>query len=319
MNRYILPISVLIALAVGIVIAVMPQAFSKNEPITDNETGSIGAGEKGAKRVVCITLAGVEMIYALGAGERLVGRADYLSWPPEAEKIPKVGGWMNTNFEVITTLKPDLLIIQGQTPLARKFAKRRALKLISLSGETVDGILEDISMLGLAMGLHEEAAALRAKIRYNMELIAGAVHGKPRRTVLLVTARQADSIRQISTVGGDTFLSDILKTAGGDNIFTDMTFYPTVSREKILDLKPEFIIELRTGEEISAERLGEIKAEYNPMQSLPAVRSGRVFIVNWESAQIAGPRIDVLARKLAEILHPEVDWDEIDRAGNKRK
>jgi iron complex transport system substrate-binding protein len=316
MNRYILPISVLIAFIVGIVIAVFPAIGSAPEWNAKVPDWRPAPGKPGAKRVVALSTSAVELLYSMGAAERVVGVTDYVAWPDEAKEKPKCGGWTNPNFEIITENDPDLILIQGRHELVRKFAARRKVPILSLNSDTIENVFSDISSLGIALDMKAEAAALRARIRYGLELVSSTVEGRKRVKVLIVLGRIADSVRAISTCGGDSFISDIVNIAGGENIFADLKGYLTISREQLMKRAPEVIIEMRPGEELSEKRISEIRREFSAMSSLPAVRDWRIHVVTDPSALTAGARIQVVARILAEYLHPELDWNKIKSVDN---
>ncbi|TET31887.1 MAG: hypothetical protein E3J72_21065 [Planctomycetota bacterium] len=298
MNRYILPISVFVAFVVGVVIASLPGA---RKPFPEAKT---------AKRIVVLTTAGVEILYAMGAGRRIVGVTDYVAWPPEAKAKKKVGGWMDTNFEVITALEPDLLVIQGLHQSARDFAARRGVRIVSLEASTVQDVLDDIRLLGRETGMQSSAEELVGQINGTFDGIRFRLEGRKAVPTLIVLGRIAEGIRQISTCGSDSFLSGLVEIAGGRNVFDDTKGYITISREQLLVRAPEVILDLRPGKELTSKERAAIRDEYADLRSLPAVKSGRVHVITDPSALTAGARVHEIAKGIAKFLHPDVDWSE---------
>jgi len=122
--------------------------------------------------------------------------------------------------------------------------------------------------------------------------------------VLLVVSREADSLRNIHTVGPGSFLSDVLELAGGRNIFADVrSSYAAVSQEAILARQPEVIIELHGEGMLGSAARERILAVWRSMPGLPAVRNGRIHAIGSTYAMVPGPRVGELARRLASILH----------------
>ncbi|MHC4661807.1 MAG: ABC transporter substrate-binding protein [Planctomycetota bacterium] len=316
MNRYILHIAVAISFIAGIIIAVLPAIVGGSADGLGGADNRVPQLEKPAERVVALSTAAVELLFAMGAGGKVVGATDYVVWPEVAKKIPKVGGWTNPNFEKITELEPDLIVIQGKHELVRKFAARRNIPILSLDSSTLDSVFSDITSLGRVVGMKTGAAMLKARMRCTLELAERAVEGRKKTRVLIVIGRIAEGVRQISTCGGNSFLSGIVRIAGGENIFSEMKGYVTVSREELVARAPEVILEMRPGEVHTDEERKNILNEFSLLTSLPAVRTGRIHIITDPSCLTAGARIHEIALKLADLIHPEIDWERLGNAGD---
>src|SRR5262249_6293639 len=141
-----------------------------------------------AQRIVSTTPSITEMLYALGAGDRVVGVTDYCHFPPEAAKKPHVGSYMQPNLEVIAGLKPDLVFVE-KNPL-RITERIAALKLqvVEVENTNVAHILESITTIGAAIGAVEPAKRLRAKLEKDLDDIRKQTTPLPKRSLMFVVS-----------------------------------------------------------------------------------------------------------------------------------
>ncbi|MBM4033727.1 MAG: cobalamin-binding protein [Planctomycetes bacterium] len=254
----------------------------------------------------------VEFLFALGAGERVVGVGDYCFHPPEAKLLPRIGGEYNPNFERILALKPDLLIAQGRAEKLEDFCRRNAVPILRVNTDTLATLRSGLHELGRAVGLEAEADRLAARIQTELAAVASRVAGRPRPKVFLCMSHSPGSLRGLSTAHGASLLSELLDIAGGQNVLGDVPLsYPPVSKDQLLERQPDAILDLHPGEELSDEARRLLLADWAAMASLPAVRSGRVHLLTDDSLLVPGPRVPAVARRLAQVLHPGAMRDEV--------
>ena len=280
--------------------------------------GCGAAPEPAAGREGIITLAPniTETVFLLGEGDRVIGRTSFCQHPPEAREVPAVGGYINPDFEKMTRLRPELIMLQGRHEKVAEFARRNGVETVHVDMDSLATIDSGIETIGEALGREAEAAALREAIAADLEAIREAVAHEERPRVFLVSARSVRDLQNLPTMGGDSFVSELVEVAGGDNVYADASRpYVSASKERVVMREPEVILEFQPGSGLGEEEVERLKADWNAMPSLPAVRNDRIHIIQEEFALTPGPRVAELARLLAEILHPDVELPE--RAENE--
>jgi len=267
-----------------------------------------GEGASGpALRIVSLGPNITEAVFALGLGDRLVGVSGFSTYPPEARSLPQLGGYLNPNLERLLVLKPDLVLVQYEPEKVARFCQKEGIRLVRVRMDSLDSIYEGLSVLGRTLGVPERADRLRASIQAELKGVAASVSALPRRRVFVCLGRAPDSLSGLFTAGGSSFLTEVLKVAGGDNIYADLNrSYPEISKESLVKRAPEVILELRPGEHIGADRARRIKADWQALRGLPAVDAGRVYLLTQDHLLIPGPRVGAVARLLARTLHPEL-------------
>ena len=287
---------VLLAYALGRVQA--PGGAAPAEPV----------GQLRYRRVICMSPAIAEIVFAIGAGPRVVGVSEHTAWPPEATELPICGGFYNPNYERMLDLRPDLVISQGEASDLRKFARTNGIELELVSLATLDAVLSDIERLGALLQVQPQARRVVDGMRRRLDAVRARVRGRPVVSVLLVTGHDEGSLRNLYAVGPHTFLNDLIEVAGGRNAFADLPVeYGVVNKEAIIERRPDVIVELRGlgGDEARAQ--AQVRALWASFGTLPAVQNDRVYAVDSTYALIPGPRVVDLAEKLAALFHPEAN------------
>ena len=172
--------------------------------------------------------------------------------------------------------------------------------------DDLPSVYAGIRTLGSRLAAGEEAEALCDQMGWGLEAIRRRVAGLARPKVLLCLGRMPDSLSGLTSSSGQGFLGELLDIAGGENIFADSPLrYPQVSLESLARRAPEVIIEMRGGERLSEQRRRELVQDWQDLPLVPAVRSGRVHILTDDYLLVPGPRMHLIARRLAMVLHPE--------------
>ena len=263
-------------------------------------------GDAAPQRIVTMAPSVVELLFAVGAGGRVVGVGDYCFHPPEAKRLPRVGGEYNPSLERMLALQPDLLIVQGKAEKTEAFCRHNAIRILHVNTDTLATLRSGLHELGRAVGLDAEADRLAARIQAELAAVASRVAGQPRPSVFLCMNHSPGSLRGLSTAHGTSLLSELLDIAGGENVLGDIDLaYPPVSKEQLLQREPEVILDLHPGEELSDEARRQLLADWQAAASLPAVRTGRIYVLTDDSLLVPGPRVPLVARRLAKVLHPE--------------
>jgi iron complex transport system substrate-binding protein len=250
-----------------------------------------------------------ETVFALGAGERVIAVTNFCTYPPEARRKPRVGGYFNPNLERIVALEPDLVLMQ--TPIEKVVAlcRERGVEWLAVGMSDLASVCRGIELLGDRLGLRDEARRLRSELESGLDNTSGRAAGfgmgRPRVRVFLCTGRAPGTLSGLGTIGPGGFLAEIIEIAGGENVFADaVTQYPQVSKEALMKRAPEVIVEARPGSRLDEAGLEKLRREWSALSSVPAVRDGRVHVLTDDFLLVPGPRLVRTARLLAELFHP---------------
>lgn len=261
------------------------------------------------RRVISIIPATTEMIFAMGAGSRLVAVGSFDKFPPDAMKLPKVGALLNPDTERILSLRPDLVIVYGTQTELKRSLDRASIRYFAYQHRAMPDIMATIRSLGSRIGFAAQAESLASGIERDLAQVRARVAGLKRPRTLLVFERDPSTLQNIYASGGYGFLADLLDVAGGDNVFADINKQAVqASAEMILARRPEVIIELRYGDNARpADPARDLKA-WSPLGAVPAVRTKHIQVLVGDQFVVPGPRIVEAARQLGRILHPEARW-----------
>ena len=261
------------------------------------------------RRVISLVPATTEMIFAMGAGNRLIAVSSYDKYPPDATKLPKVGALLDPDTERILAMRPDLVIVYDTQTELKRSLERATIPYYSYEHRAMPDIMATVRAIGARIGFAAQANALAASMDQALTGVRTAVSGRPRPRTMLVFERDRSSLQNIYASGGYGFLADLLDVAGGDNIFGDIRQQSVqASTEMILARRPDVIIELRYGESAKESDPARDLRAWELLGSLPAVRNKRIFTIIGDQFVVPGPRIVEAARQLARALHPDARW-----------
>lgn len=261
-------------------------------------------GRAAATRIVSIIPATTEMLFAMGAGNRLIAAGSYDRYPPEVERLPRVGALIDPNVERILSLRPDLVVMYDTQTELKSQLERAKIPFYSYTHKGLPDIPETIRSLGARVGVAADANALATRIERQLADIQARVAKSGRPKTLLVFGRERGSLRNIDASGGLGFLHDMLEAAGGDDILGDIRRQSVVmTTEMVLARAPEVIVELHYGRsDPNAE--ADLRV-WNALASVPAVRNRRIYVLQGDEFVIPGPRVVLATERLARTIHPE--------------
>jgi iron complex transport system substrate-binding protein len=259
-----------------------------------------------ARRIVSLVPALTEMLFALGAGPRVVAVSSYDEFPPEVKSLPRVGALLDPDMERILALRPDLVVVYGsQTDLQAQLA-RAGIRAFNYRHAGLAGVFNTLKELGAAVGRSGEGDRLAREIRERLDVIQARVRGRPKPRTLLVFERDPASLRGVYVSGGVGFLHDMLEIAGGVNVFADMareSVQPSV--ETMLARAPDVILEVRVNGLLAPADVAEAKRVWSALASVPAVQHGRIQILDGDHLVVPGPRVVQGTEVFARALHPD--------------
>ena len=279
-----------------VVLALLPWAHAENQPV---------APQARPTRIVSLIPAVTEMLFAIGAGDQVVGVGSFDHYPPAVEKLPRVGALLDPDLERILALRPDLVIVYGSQADLRQQLDRGKIPVFVYSHAGLADVTQTMRELGERVGRVREATEAAKQVETALEAIRRRAAALPKPRVLLVFGRESGALRGIYASGGVGFLNDMLQIAGGVNVLEDVNRQSLqATTELILARRPDVIIELR-GTRASEDEARAMRADWNGLKSVPAVRSGRVYLIADERVVVPGPRVADGTRLLAVALHPD--------------
>jgi iron complex transport system substrate-binding protein len=250
-------------------------------------------------RIISLAPSITEMLFAMEAGEQLVGVTDFCDFPPDALKKPKVG-YSNPNLESLVALQPDLVVAPHDFLKPDVIGKLEQLKIpvFILADKNVEGIFVHIQTLGRIVGRSSKADTIAMQLRQQVAVIQRRIEGRIPVRMLYVLNSQP-----LITVGPGGFIDQLIRMAGGTNVAANSaTPYPRLSMEAVLQEDPEVLV-FPVGK---AEGISESEQQtWRQWSTMTAVKQGRLHQISADWLNRPGPRIARGLEALVEILHPD--------------
>jgi iron complex transport system substrate-binding protein len=237
------------------------------------------------QRIISLAPSITETLFAVGAGDKVVGVTNYCNYPEDAKQLPKVGDSAVIDFEKVVSLKPDLVIATYDWSPREAVEKIESLGLRTLIVHTKNftDMLDSIVAIGEAVGSEKEASALSSRLRSGWGEIQPTVTPASGPHVLLLYG-----VNPLVAAGKGSLGDELIRQAGGANVFGDSDkAYVTTDYEKVIALGPDVIVQVAMGSETNEEAL----ENWARWTSIPAVREGRVFVLDPDLVTRPGPRI----------------------------
>ena len=235
------------------------------------------------ERIAVLSPSGVEILFAIGAGDKIVARTDFCNYPSESEKIPSVGGFdgKTLSVETIVSYNPDLVYgSKGMHDFLEEALAEFGIDLYLSEGTSVQSVIDEITYMGKATGSEKAAKNLVNDMNKRIKNVKKAA-GKNKTTVFWQVWNEP-----FMSFGGDTFINELISIAGGENIFASEKGWPVVSEEAIIASDPSVIIvpsdSMLTVESVTG-RAG--------WENISAVKNNKVVIVDGDICSRPGPRI----------------------------
>ena len=268
--------------------------------VTDDE-GTAVELEAEPQRIVSLTPAVTEILFALGAGPRVVATTDFDDYPPEAVELPDVASFTAVDIEQIVGLEADLVIAGGNffnPPESIVRLRSLGVPVIVVYAPTLDAVLTDIRVIGTAVGLGDEAAEMADAMQAGFDGVAQASAAQPSPR----TFYELDATSAIYTAADGSFIEQMIELAGGDPITTGSPTDFAIPLERLIEADPELILLGDAAYGVTAEQVAE-RAGWDVMT---AVRTGEIRPVNDLIVTRPGPRLVEGLRELALAIHPDL-------------
>ena len=260
--------------------------------------------ENPPERIVSLSPANSEILFALGLDEKIVGVTEYCTYPEAALSKEKIGGFSTVNIEKVSVLNPDLIVAaDGNSEETVAHLRELGFTVITINADTIDTTLDDILLLGKATGADDEAEALVSSMKEDLAEIAEKTSAEEKPTILHCMWTDP-----LWVSGSATFQDEMITAAGGVNAAADEGGWVALTMEKFLTMNPDIIVvDSGNGMGVGADdALRDFFLKDPRMQSLSAVQNERVYVVNADIIDRGGPRIVDGVEALAEIAHPDI-------------
>lgn len=249
-------------------------------------------------RVISLAPNLTEIVFAIGAGHRLVGRTSYCDFPPEAKAVAEVGDTLNPSLERVIALQPQVVLIStsSQLEIFTRQLRDQNIAVFVTAPRDLEAVFRNIDQIGRIVGHQQQAEQLIQKLRDRTGAVEEAVKDKqPVRVFYQLSAEP------LYTIGREAFETDLIRRAGAISVTADVPgAWPRYSNESALANKPEAIV-LPTGGSMGAANSNVIDA----LRQSPAVLAGRVYKINGDYLVRPGPRAVDGLEAMAGAFHPE--------------
>jgi iron complex transport system substrate-binding protein len=265
-----------------------------------DETGRIVQIPQPVRRIVSLAPSITETLFALGAGDRIVGDTNFCDYPPEAKQKKHIGGPVSPSIEAIAALHPDLVVATREInrPESVHALEQLGIAVYATDPQTVEQVFTSTERLGDLLGAGGAGRMLTADLRRRLSEIDRRLAGLPAKNVLMIVW-----LDPLMSVGRNTFLDDALRRAGAHSVIDSSQSWPTIDLEQVVRLQPDYLI-------ISNDNARQVQRELTELQERPgwrqleAVRNRR-FIVVSEAMSHPSPRLVDGIEQLARALYPD--------------
>ena len=256
------------------------------------------------QRIVSLAPSNTEILFAIGAGPQVVGVTDFCDYPPEARRLPRVGGMVpgSLSVERVVSLRPDLVLSVGrlQQPVIDAL-QRLGIPVFALDPASLEDVYENLRRVGRLTGHPDGAEAVVRTMQQRVDAVRRLVADIPPQRRVRVFYEVWDN--PLMTAGPGSFIGQLIELAGGINVFRDVQQdWPQVSLEELVRRDPDVILGPAThGSGLALEQLRRRPG----WQNLRAVRTGRVYVVEDDLISRPGPRLVEGLERVARALYPE--------------
>jgi len=251
------------------------------------------------ERVVSLSPNLTEIVYAVGAGDRLVGNTTFCDYPPEAKNAEKVGDTLQPNIERLLALHPQMVLVSTASQL-EAFTKQldeHDIAVYVTDPRDLEGVFRSILSVGDLLNESIAASELVKQLRARSDTVERAVAGRAPVSVFFQLSGQP-----LYTAGKSSFVTNLIERAGGCSVTADVNeAWPRLSDEAALASRPDAVIML-SGDAMGAEANTKVAAA---LRNSPAVQNGRVYLIDGDLLTRPGPRLIDGLEQIAHALHPE--------------
>jgi iron complex transport system substrate-binding protein len=259
------------------------------------------------RRIVSLSPDLTEMLYGVGALNRVVGVSNYETYPPEAAKLPHLGQLHSPDLEKLTAIRPDLVVINNaQAAFFEDTLKELGLRVLKTSNRSIQEVYASMIAIGRATGNEGEADKLVATTREGLDRVARKMARLPKPRVVLIVNRTPGTLRDLSAATEGSFLAELVEIAGGHIVVPPAkSGYARLAKEDLLAIDPDLILDFIHGPQ--SRLAGDPIEAWRELPELKAVRGHRIHGVGQDFVPHASQRIVQTAEVFAKLIHPEIE------------
>jgi len=264
------------------------------------------------ERIVSLSPNATEILYGIGAFDRVVAVSTYCEYPPEVAKLPRVGGWTNTNLEQVLVLDPDLVILSdAQAPLVERRLHQLGLETLVVGSQSLEDIYKAIDAIGRAVGTPQEAKRLGDSMRSELSAIEAAVRGRPRPRTLVVVDRLPGTLRDVYIATRGSYLTTLVEIAGGNPITPEAPHnYTQISAEALAVFDPDVVFDMvqALNAPVAVPGMSELAEDPTAVWrtvEIQAVKDGRIYPLTDKRLVHPSQFAVQAAWEMARRLHPD--------------
>ncbi len=254
-----------------------------------------------AEKVVALTPSDCEILFAIGAGDTLVGRGEYCDYPAEVMDIPAVQSGADTNIEQIISLEPQVVIMSTMAQTEEQIASLEAagIKAVVSDAHDIEGVYTAIELIGAVTGNNDEAAAVVEGMKTSFADIASKVTEAREETVYFEVSPLEYGLW---TAGTGTFMDELATMVGLTNAFADVEGWGEISQEQVIERDPDYIVTITMyfGEGPTPE---EEIAGRDGWQDMKAIQNGTILNADTNEISRPGPRLADAIQQLYEFIY----------------
>ncbi|MBI2608803.1 MAG: cobalamin-binding protein [Deltaproteobacteria bacterium] len=297
MRKYLFVFMAFLLVFTGSLYYFKPHTENTNKPHTlQDELGRSVTLPESKERLISLAPNITEILFALGMGSSVVGVSDFSDYPPEAVKLPKVGGFAGPNIELIAELKPDLVIATADGNPEQSVTKLNKISVPSfvINPRSYDGIVQSIGKLGIILDRKEVAEKIAEAMNATKVYIQTQVTPLKQPKVLFQL-----NAKPIMSANKNTFVHDLISIAGGINIAAESGInYPKLNAEAIVQKNPDIIIVASDENQFKV-----IQEQWKTFSSVSAVKNKKIYHINPNIILRPSPRVTQGLIQLFKIFH----------------
>lgn len=307
--KYIMAIAVIAVLAAAVAAYIylgVPHTFEGGDLVDDR--GYSLTLTSPPERIVSLAPSSTEILFAVGAGDKVVGLTDYCDYPYnftawiEAGNMTSIGSFQNPSVEPIVLLDPDLVLASKQSLEVTDNLRNLGINVLVLDAKNISDVFQDILLVGRATNHYSEAVEVEIELRQKIDAISSQAMDATS------TPKVYHEIYPLRSAGPDTFIDELITLAGGTNIFHDAaTRYPSVSSEAVIEKNPDVMVfpDSYMGREHFSETLEDVQNRAG-WDLINAVQNNKIYEINSDIISRSAPRLAEALEILAQMIHPEI-------------
>ena len=291
-------------LIVWALLAPLSTQMTLAEPVGSRVAGQESSRPHPPRRIVSTSPGVTEIVFALGEGEKLVGVTTFCVYPPEALTKPKIGSFASPSLEAILQQRPDLVILlEGRTNLEPPLEAMN-IPTLTIQSRGLESIYSTIQAVAGRLEIPARGQLLVSEIKEELQGFGNSISRRTHPRILLLVGRTPGALTDLHSVGGESYIGQLIELAGGSNVLFDAPVpYPRISLEEVLSQNPEIIIDMTHGELPTEAEIQAVLKLWSRFPSINAVRHQKVHVITQKLFVVPGPRVVEAVRSLYNLIH----------------